>query len=107
MPQQGHQNPPKPAPSSPSISRPGGPPEAAEIERVLRAYNGTVPDDQLISEASLALAIFRPANNRHQQTTPVGAGAPNVELKCPLRKSLPLGGFPSVLVRELFTPYPL
>ena len=33
--------------------------EAAEIERVLRAYNGTIPDDQLFSEASLALAILR------------------------------------------------
>lgn len=32
---------------------------AAEIERVLRAYNGTIPDDQLLSEASLALAIRR------------------------------------------------
>ena len=32
------------------------PDEAAEIERVLRAYNGT---EQLISEASLALAILR------------------------------------------------
>jgi len=35
------------------------PDEAAEIERALRAYNGTIPDDQLISEAALALAIFR------------------------------------------------
>ena len=35
------------------------PDEAAEIERVLRAYNGTIPDEQLISEASLALAIWR------------------------------------------------
>jgi len=35
------------------------PDEAAEIERVLRSYNGTIPDDQLISEASLALAIWR------------------------------------------------
>ena len=33
--------------------------EAAEIERVLREYNGTMPDAQLISEAALALAIFR------------------------------------------------
>ncbi|MEI6699725.1 MAG: hypothetical protein WCK99_12055 [Mycobacteriaceae bacterium] len=33
--------------------------EAAEIERALRAYNGTIPDDQLISEASLALPIHR------------------------------------------------
>jgi hypothetical protein len=37
------------------------PDEAAEIERVLRAYNGTIPDDQLLSEASLALAILRRA----------------------------------------------
>jgi len=35
------------------------PDEAAEIERVLRAYNGTIPDEQLLSEASLALAILR------------------------------------------------
>jgi len=33
--------------------------EAAEIERVLRAYNGTIPDAQLISEASLTLANCR------------------------------------------------
>ncbi len=33
--------------------------EAAVIERVLREYNGTIPDKQLISEAALALAIFR------------------------------------------------
>ena len=35
------------------------PGEAAVIERVLRAYNGTIPDKQLISEAALALAIHR------------------------------------------------
>ena len=35
------------------------PAEAAEIDRFLRAYSGTIPDDQLISEASLALAIHR------------------------------------------------
>ena len=35
------------------------PGEAAAIERVLREYNGTIPDAQLISEAGLALAIFR------------------------------------------------
>jgi hypothetical protein len=35
------------------------PDEAAEIERVLRAYNETIPDEQLLSEASLALAILR------------------------------------------------
>ena len=33
--------------------------EAAEIELVLRAHNGTIPDDQLISEASLTLANCR------------------------------------------------
>lgn len=33
--------------------------EAAVIERVLREYGGTVPDEQLISEVSLALAIWR------------------------------------------------
>ena len=34
--------------------------EAEVIERVLREYGGTtVPDKQLISEAALALAIFR------------------------------------------------
>jgi len=61
VPQQGHQNPPKPAPSSPSISRPGAPDadETAEIERVMRENHGTIPDTQLIEEASLTLAIFR------------------------------------------------
>ncbi len=33
--------------------------EAEVIERVLREYGGTIPDEQLISEAALALAIFR------------------------------------------------
>ncbi|MCX8495950.1 MAG: hypothetical protein ORN51_07185 [Akkermansiaceae bacterium] len=33
--------------------------ETAVIERVLREHGGTVPDGQLISEAALALAIFR------------------------------------------------
>ena len=33
--------------------------EAAEIERVLRECNGTITDAQLISEAALALAIWR------------------------------------------------
>jgi hypothetical protein len=33
--------------------------ETAVIERVLRDHGGTVPDQQLISEAALALAIFR------------------------------------------------
>lgn len=33
--------------------------EAEVIERVLRDHGGTVPDAQLISEAALALAIFR------------------------------------------------
>jgi hypothetical protein len=33
--------------------------EAALIERMLRELNGTIPDKQLISEAALALAIFR------------------------------------------------
>jgi hypothetical protein len=41
------------------------PDEAAEIERVLRAYNGTIPDDQLLSEASLALAIHRRGKRNH------------------------------------------
>ena len=40
------------------------PDEAAEIKRVLRANNGTIPDEQLISEASLALAILRRDRNR-------------------------------------------
>ena len=35
------------------------PAEAEVIERVLREYGGTVPDEQLISEAALALAIHR------------------------------------------------
>ena len=33
--------------------------EAAIIERMLREYGGTIPDEQLISEAALALAIHR------------------------------------------------
>ena len=33
--------------------------EVAVIERVLREHGGTIPDDQLIEEAGLALAIFR------------------------------------------------
>ena len=33
--------------------------EAEVIERVLREYGGTVPDQQLISEAALALALYR------------------------------------------------
>ena len=33
--------------------------EAEVIERVLREYGGTIPDSQLIEEASLALAIWR------------------------------------------------
>ncbi len=33
--------------------------EAAVIERVLRDYGGTIPDEQLIAEAALALAIWR------------------------------------------------
>ena len=33
--------------------------EIPVIERVLREYGGTVPDQQLISEAALALAIWR------------------------------------------------
>jgi hypothetical protein len=33
--------------------------EAEVIERVLREHGGTVPDQQLISEAALALAIHR------------------------------------------------
>jgi hypothetical protein len=40
----------------------GGRYDAAEvevIERVLREHGGTVPDDQLIEEAGLALAIWR------------------------------------------------
>ena len=33
--------------------------EAAIIERVRREYGGTVPDQQLIEEAALALAVWR------------------------------------------------
>ena len=33
--------------------------EAAVIERVLRESGGTIPDDQLIEEVGLALAIYR------------------------------------------------
>jgi hypothetical protein len=35
------------------------PAEAEVIARVLTEYGGTMPDEQLISEAALALAIFR------------------------------------------------
>ncbi len=38
--------------------------EAEVIERVLREHGGTIPDEQLISEAALALAIFRRGNRR-------------------------------------------
>ena len=38
--------------------------EAEVIERVLREYGGTVPDQQLISEAALALAILRRGKRR-------------------------------------------
>ena len=38
--------------------------EAEVIERVLREYGGTVPDEQLISEAALALAIHRRGKRR-------------------------------------------
>ncbi len=38
--------------------------EAAVIERVLRQYGGTIPDDQLIEEAGLALAIYRRGKRR-------------------------------------------
>ena len=41
--------------------------EVAVIGRVLREYGGTVPDQQLISEAALALAIFRRGNRRPGQ----------------------------------------
>ena len=33
--------------------------EVEVIERVLRGYDGAVPDQQLIEEAALALAIWR------------------------------------------------
>ena len=33
--------------------------EAEVVERVLRDHGGTIPDEQLISEAALALAIQR------------------------------------------------
>ena len=33
--------------------------EAAVIERLLREYNGTIPDAQLVSEVCLALTIHR------------------------------------------------
>ena len=35
------------------------PEAAAEIERVLRAYNGTIPDAQLLDEIGLAIAVHR------------------------------------------------
>ena len=43
--------------------------ETEVIERVLREYGGTVPDQQLISEAALALAL---AIWRRQTGTGVG-----------------------------------
>jgi hypothetical protein len=33
--------------------------EAAIVERMLRDYSGSVPDEQLLSEIGLALAIHR------------------------------------------------
>ena len=33
--------------------------EAEVIERVLREYGGTIPDEQLMSEIGLAIAIHR------------------------------------------------
>jgi len=33
--------------------------EAAIAERMLREYGGTVPDDQLMSEIGLAIAVHR------------------------------------------------
>jgi len=33
------------------------PDEAVVIERMLREYEGTIPDDQLIEEAALSLAV--------------------------------------------------
>ena len=41
--------------------------EAAVIERVLREYGATVPDEQLLSEAALALAIHRRGKRRPGQ----------------------------------------
>ena len=38
--------------------------EVEVIERVLREYGGTVPDQQLIEEAGLALAIWRRGKRR-------------------------------------------
>ena len=40
--------------------------ETAVIERVLRDHGGTVPDQQLISEAALALAIHRRGKRRRE-----------------------------------------
>ena len=33
--------------------------ESVVIKRILREYNGTIPDKQLVSEVGLALAIHR------------------------------------------------
>ena len=41
--------------------------EAEVIEGVLREYGGTGPDEQLISEAALALAIHRRGKRRPGQ----------------------------------------
>jgi hypothetical protein len=40
------------------------PDEADVIGRMLREYEGTIPDDQLIEEAALSLAIYRQSLNR-------------------------------------------
>ena len=38
--------------------------ESVVIERILREYNGTIPDKQLVSEVGLALAIHRRGKRR-------------------------------------------
>jgi len=42
------------------------PAEAEIVERLLRNYNGTVPEKQLLSEIGLALAIHRRAEKRNR-----------------------------------------
>lgn len=45
-------------------ARDHSPAEVAVAERVLSQFNGTIPDEQLISEAALAVAIHRRERDR-------------------------------------------
>jgi hypothetical protein len=43
------------------------PAEAAIAERMLREYGGTIPDNQLIEEIGLALAVWRRTTGARSQ----------------------------------------